>query len=122
MRFFWTLAVAVALFGCSQAAFAQEPAPVAGQGERQTDADSSPSASGAPRDGSPRDETPEDTSTGEIVSGEDRLDLDGVPADERIERALRDVLDATERFSGVGLRVREGVVFLSGESADEASI
>ena len=122
MRFFWTFGVAIALFGCSPDAFAQESAPVAGQDERQTEAESSPSETDAPRVESPRDEPPEDTITGEIVSGEDGLDLDGVPADERIEQALRDVLDATERFFGLGVRVREGVVFLSGESADEASI
>lgn len=49
-----------------------------------------------------------------VVTGDGEVELDEEPSDRRIERRLQEVLDATERFSDLGVEVRDGVVFLSG--------
>ncbi len=52
-----------------------------------------------------------------VVTGEGPVGVDERPADLRIEARLQEILDATGRFTDLAVDVRDGVVFLEGQSA-----
>ncbi|MGI9013006.1 MAG: mechanosensitive ion channel domain-containing protein [Phycisphaerales bacterium] len=64
----------------------------------------------------PADSKPVDPSSIEVPQD---VAVDDVTDDERIESRLREILTATEWFTGIEVRVDRGVVFLKGQTSQE---
>jgi NAD(P)-dependent dehydrogenase (short-subunit alcohol dehydrogenase family) len=66
-------------------------------------------------------ESPERAATqeGDVSTGEGRVAIDDDPADEKIQKRLDEILTATERFTDLTIEVRDGVVFLAGQTDRE---
>ena len=64
--------------------------------------------------------------TGDVTAQDDpapisaAIDVDEIPDDERIRDRLQSILEATTWFDSVAVRVDNGVVYLTGNSADES--
>ena len=61
----------------------------------------------------------QETSVAEVSTGEGPVGVDSEPDDTRIARRIEEILASTKRFEHLGVDVRDGVVFLSGQAADE---
>jgi small-conductance mechanosensitive channel len=56
---------------------------------------------------------------GDVSTGEGRVAIDDDPADAKIQTRLDDILTATDRFTDLTIEVRDGVVFLTGQTDRE---
>lgn len=63
----------------------------------------------------------EEPSPESIVTGEGTVDVDSTPADDRIAERIREILEATQRFTDLDVEVIDGVVFLAGVADEEAT-